>query len=88
MAKNNKDKQTIYFYSKDSKRNNKMSSETKDRIINVIIIILLFISYITGYTFPVFIALILSTILKRKGHLHSILIYICILFIAGYLLSR
>lgn len=88
MTKNNKDKQTVYFYSKDPKKDNKISSDTKERIKKIIIIILLFLAYITRFTFLVFIALIISFTLRRKGQLHTILIYLSILFIAGYFLSR
>lgn len=88
MTKNNKDKQTVYFYSKDPKKDNKISSDTKEKIKKIIIIILLFLAYITRFTFLVFIALIISFTLRRKGPLHTILIYLSILFIAGYFLSR
>ena len=61
MNKNNKGKQTVYFYSKDPKKNRKMSNNIKETIKNTAIILLLCLTYITRFFPFVFIALIISS---------------------------
>lgn len=88
MNKNNKGKQTVYFYSKDPKKNRKMSNNIKEIIKNTAIILLLCLTYITRFFPFVFIALIISFTLKTKGKLHTILIYLNILLIITFVFTR